>query len=145
MFSERTIIYFTPFFFKNGNPSKNKYFVVLKNIGNKSIIASLPTSKDYVPEELEIEHGCIECESKKFNCFVFSPSVEITECGKSFERPTYLYGYLLDEYEISKMKEIYTEKKDFEIWGVMKTEVFSKLIECFKSSGVVKRKYKRLL
>ena len=114
-------------------------------IGDKSIIASLPTSKDYVPEELEIEHGCIECESKKVNCFVFSPSVEITECGKSFERPTYLYGYLLDEYEISKMKEIYTEKKDFEIWGIMKTEVFSKLIECFKSSGVVKRKYKRLL
>ena len=145
MFSERTIIYFTPFFFKNGSPSKNKYFVVLKNIGDKSIIASLPTSKDYVPEELEIEHGCIECESKNVNCFVFSPSVEITECGKSFERPTYLYGYSLDEYEISKMKEIYTEKKDFEIWGVMKTEVFSKIIECFKSSGVVKRKYKRLL
>ena len=76
---------------------------------------------------------------------MLTPSVEITECGKSFERPTYLYGYSLDEYEISKMKEIYTEKKDFEIWGVMKTEVFSKLIECFKSSGVVKRKYKRLL
>ena len=67
MFSERTIIYFTPFFFKNGNPSKNKYFVVLKNIDDKSIIASLPTSKDYVPEELEIEHGCIECESKNVN------------------------------------------------------------------------------
>jgi hypothetical protein len=30
MFDEGTIIYFDPFYFKNGNAAKPKYFVVLK-------------------------------------------------------------------------------------------------------------------
>ena len=52
MFETGTIIYFAPFYFKNGNTAKPKYFVVLKNIENKSVIASLPTRKDSIPQKL---------------------------------------------------------------------------------------------
>jgi hypothetical protein len=146
MFTERTIIYFTPFYFKNGNTAKNKYFVVLKNIDNKSILASLPTSKDYIPEKLVIEQGCIECESSNLNCFVLSPSTKITEDGKCFSVSTYLYGHLLDEYSIDTLTELYPyEASDYQIWGQMKISLFNDLIECLKNSKSVKRKYKKRL
>jgi len=29
MYSLKNILYFKPFYFKNGNPAKNKYFIVL--------------------------------------------------------------------------------------------------------------------
>lgn len=52
MLSEGNIIYFSPFYFKNGNTSKNKYFLVLKYIENDIVIASLPTRKDSVPYKI---------------------------------------------------------------------------------------------
>lgn len=60
MFSERDIIYFDPFYFKNGNTAKPKYFVVLKNIDNKKLIASLPTRTASIPRDMYVEDGCIE-------------------------------------------------------------------------------------
>jgi hypothetical protein len=49
MIEERNLIYFDPFYFKNGNTAKPKYFVVLKQLGSKSVLASLPTRKDNIP------------------------------------------------------------------------------------------------
>lgn len=45
MLEEGNIIYFTPFYFKNGkSTAKPKYFIVLKaNVDNKGVLASLPT------------------------------------------------------------------------------------------------------
>lgn len=145
MFTERTIIYFTPFYFKNGNLSKNKYFVVLKNTGNSCIVASLPSSKDYVPAHLETRHGCIECSASNFNCFLISPTVTVTQCGKKFQLPTYLYGHLLDDYSIENLQELYPKTTDYQIWGQMTLELFQELIQCFKNSKSVKRKYKKVL
>ena len=76
MLEEGNILYFDPFYFKNGNPAKPKYFVVLKNIDNNSILASLPTSKDSIPEKEEIENGCVELPNINFNCFVISNSIK---------------------------------------------------------------------
>ncbi|MFK8297374.1 hypothetical protein ACI76O_05520 [Capnocytophaga cynodegmi] len=146
MFKEGYIIYFTPFFFKNGNTSKNKYFVVLKTQQNSSIVASLPTRKDFVPTNATIDSGCIEIPTANFNCFVIPQSIEVTECGKSFDFPTYLYGHLIDEYEIEKMQEIYpNEGTDYVVWGKMKSELFNSLINCFKKSKSVKNKFRRVL
>lgn len=146
MLKEGTIIYFTPFYFKNGNPAKNKYFVILKNVGNKTVVVSLPSSKDYVPTHLEKENGCIECLEANFNCFVFSPQTAITEDGKTFDFPTFLYGHLLDDYLVSELENLYPiEGTDYTIWGKMKTELFFQMIECFKKSKSVKRKYKKIL
>ncbi|WP_187478320.1 hypothetical protein [Amniculibacterium sp. G2-70] len=146
MFREGHIIYFDPFYFKNGNPAKPKYFVVLKCEGGKNIVASLPTRKDSVPQSATISNGCIELPEINLNCFVISNEQQITECGKHFDFTTYLYGHQIDDYLVSEMRDLYpNEGSDYEIWGMMKSEIFENLIQCFKFSKSVKRKYKKLL
>lgn len=50
MYLPGTIFYFTPFYFNDGKTaSKNKYFIVLCNGKEQMIVASLPSSQDYVP------------------------------------------------------------------------------------------------
>ena len=146
MFEEGNIIYFDPFYFKNGNTAKPKYFVILKNIEQRSIIASLPTRTDSIPAKNTIQNGCIELPDINLNCFVISKNQIITDCGKNFDFTTYMYGHQIDDYEIKIMEEIYPlEGSDYEIWGKMKSEIFEKLINCFKTSKSVKNKYKKLL
>lgn len=146
MFKEGSIIYFDPFYFKNGNPAKSKYFVVLKNQGDQNILASLPTRTDSIPQKDEIDNGCIEIPSISLNCFVISNDIEVTDCGKIFDFKTHLYGHQIDVYEIKSLKEIYPlEHTDYKIWGKMKDELFLSLIECLKNSRSVKRKYRKIL
>lgn len=146
MFLERNIIYFDPFFFKNGNTAKPKYFVILKNIEHQTILASLPTRKDSIPTNNTDQKGCVELPEINLNCFVISEMEIVTECGKMFDFKTHLYGHQLDDYTITLMKEIYPiEGTDYFIWGRMKSELFDELIACFKSSKAVKQKYRRLL
>lgn len=146
MFEERTIIYFTPFYFRNGNTAKEKYFIVLKNINNQNILASLPTRNNHIPPKDEIENGCIELQDINLNCFIISNTIEVTECGKKFNFKSFIYGHQIDSYEIDFLKEIYPiENTDYEIWGKMKSNIFNTLISCFKNSKSVKRKYKKLL
>ena len=53
-------IRFDPFYFKNGNTAKPKYFLVIKHTKINTIIASLPTRKDTIPDNETIEKGCID-------------------------------------------------------------------------------------
>ncbi len=146
MFEEGNIVYFEPFYFKNGNPAKNKYFVVLKNDNNSNILASLPTRKDAVPQKVGDEYGCIELPEVNFNCYVFTDNIEVTECGKKFDFKTHIYGHQIDDYNIEKLKELYPlEGTDYTIWGKMDSDLFKELIDCLKKSKSVKRKYKKLL
>lgn len=146
MFEYGNIIYFDPFYFKNGNTAKPKYFIVIKNVNNSSILASLPTRKDSIPEKEEIENGCLELPNINFNCFVISKDLEVTNCGKKFDFKTHLYGHQLDIYSIELLKELYPiENTDYYIWGKMKDNIFNDLINCLKKSENVKRKYKRIL
>jgi hypothetical protein len=146
VFEAGNIIYFDPFFFKNGNTAKAKYFVILKTLENSSLIASLPTRKDSTPRNNSIDIGCIEIPELNFNCFVVPNSTVVTTCGKIFDFTTYLYGYLIDDYDINLLLEIYpNEGSDYSIWGKMKDDLFGQLIDCFKNLKAVKRKYKNLL
>lgn len=54
MFAEGQVLKFDPFLFKNGAPSKPKYYVVLKHMdfAGGLMMASLPTSQDHVPGDL---------------------------------------------------------------------------------------------
>ncbi|WLD24729.1 hypothetical protein NU10_04910 [Flavobacterium dauae] len=146
MFQEGTIIYFDPFYFKNGNTAKPKYFIVLKSDAGKQIIASLPTRKDSIPENETIKDGCIELPDINLNCFVISNSKIVTECGKHFDFTTHLYGHQIDDYDVKMMKEIYpNEGSDYIVWGKMRLKLFEELLNCLKYSKSVKRKYRNLL
>ncbi len=147
MFEEGNIIYFDPFYFKNGNTAKSKYFVVLKLIGTETIIASLPTRNELIPlQNTQVSTGCIEFSESNLTCFLFSNTTEITECGKKFDFPTHLYAHQVDDYEIGLMNEIYpNEGSDYFIWGKIKSDLFQKILNCFKNSKNLKRKYKKIL
>jgi hypothetical protein len=118
VFEAGNIIYFDPFYFKNGNTLKAKYFVVLKTLDNSSLIASLPTRRDSIPSTNSKNIGCVEIPEFNFNCFVLPNSIEITTCGKMFDFPTYLYGYQIDDYEINLLKKIYPTKALITVFGV---------------------------
>ncbi len=146
MLEEGNIIRFDPFYFKNGNTAKPKYFLVIKHIDNNSIIASLPTRKDTIPADETIEQGCVDLSDINLNCYVVPKGKPITDCGKIFDFATHLYGHQLDDYSIDVMHSTYpNEGSDYEIWGKLKQEIFSELIDCFKNSKSVKWKYRKLL
>ena len=147
MYEVGNIIYFTPFYFKNGrSAAKPKYFVVLKIIDGKTILASLPTRNDCIPEKETVEKGCVELPDINMNCYVFAACDPVTKCGKYFDFKTHIYGYQLDDHNIESLNEIYVnEGVDYEIFGKLKDDIFTDLIECLKNSRSVKRKYVRIL
>lgn len=146
MFAEGEIIYFDPFYFKNGNTAKAKYCLILKVVGTQRIVASLPTRKDHIPTAHENESGCVELPESNLNCYAIPANSKVTMDGKSFPFKTHLYGHELDIYEQGSMKELYViEGTDYERWGQMLPELFSEIMKCFKKSGSVKRGIKKLL
>lgn len=146
MFAEGTLIYFDPFYFKNGNSAKPKYFIVLKNMDNKTIIALLPTRKASIPYNANIEQGCLDLPDINLTCFVIPQGLEITECGKYFQFPTYLYGHQIDEYNNEILMKNYPKQgKDYIILGKIKSEYYADILRCFKNSNTVKRRFKQYL
>lgn len=145
MFTVGKILYFKPFVFKNGAQPKNKYFIVLKNTDSETILASLPTSGDHVPVIHLKDEGCIEVKSSQISCFVISPNIPVTKCGKCLELPTFIYASQLDTYNVDELKSRYPiEKVDYEVYGEMNQRIFNSLILCLKNANTLKRKYKPL-
>ena len=66
MFEAGNLLFFRPFVFKNGASPKNKFMVVLGQdaVGN-TVLASLPTSKDHVPSDIEVKGGCIDLSDRQ--------------------------------------------------------------------------------
>lgn len=146
MGNEGDILYFDPFYFKNGNASKPKYFIVLKSLGEKSLLASLPSSLNFCPADIANKDGCIEVPEACFNCFVFKGKSPVTTSGWCFPMDTYLYGQQIDEYEIAILKDIYpVEGLDYRIIGTLKSLLFQDMKKCFINSANVKRKFRKLL
>lgn len=146
MYTEGNIIYFDPFYFKDGESSKPKYFLVLKRVGDNTILASLPSSKIHLPNFVDIVHGCIDIPDSCLSCYIFKEKNPITKCGWSFDLNTFLYGNWIDDYSISILEDRYQiEGLDYEIKGQLTDTELVKVIDCFKNSNVVKRKYRKLL
>lgn len=77
MFEEGNLLLFRPFMFKNGATPKDKFFLVLGNVDGNLLLASLPTSKDHVPSDVEVKHGCLDIAERFVNVFVFISGEEI--------------------------------------------------------------------
>ena len=144
MYTAGNLIYFDPFYFKDGSQSKSKYFLVLKD--NKAVLATLPSSVDHLPRTIAIEHGCIEISEGCINCYIFKSNISITKNNWAFEFDTFLYGQWIDDYNIELLNDIYpVEEIDYRIIGELTDKELKNVIECFVNSSSVKRKYKRIL
>ncbi|WP_199139668.1 hypothetical protein [Pedobacter sp. ASV12] len=146
MYVPGNIIYFDPFYFKDGSASKPKYFLVIKLVGESVLLASLPSSVDHLPRNVEIDHGCIEIPEGNINCYVFKAGRNITSNDWCFPKNTFLYGQWLDDYEIALLNDIYpVENIDYQIIGKLTDAELANVIGCFLNSASVKRKFKRIL
>ncbi|MDR1199083.1 MAG: hypothetical protein LBK94_08770 [Prevotellaceae bacterium] len=147
MYSPGNILYFTPFYFSNGNTAKNKYFIVLSVIEDEIIVASLPTSKDHVPNFLTKKHGCINDEQSGFNCYYFEKHRIISECNTfSFPFDTYVYGEQAGIMSKTALDIIYSvEENDYIKLGKLSNTEFTALKNCLVNSSAVKRKIKKYL
>lgn len=145
-FCQGAILYFNPFHFPDGSKPKPKYFLVLKHMGDTLLLASLPTSKDHVPDYVEKKHGCIEHPEIGFNCYYFDPSIVICESGFSFPIETYVYGFRLQTFNLNNLllQEIAAVTTIKEC-GILTDSEYQAVIHCLTNSPEVKRGYRKLL
>ncbi len=107
MFQPKQVIYFNEFYFKNGNTAKPKYLIILGRIEERIIVASLPTRTNNSPSLVNTNHGCVNLDERRFNCYVFEPGRKICENDFSFELPTFIYGNQVEDYNIEILEEVY--------------------------------------
>ena len=145
-FLQGAILYFDPFIFPDGGSPKPKHFLVLKRMDDTLLLASLPTSKDHIPEYIEKRHGCIERSDIGFNCYYFDPSVVIWDNGFSFPIETYVYGFRLQTFNLNDMllQEV-TGETTIEECGILTANEYRAIIQCLTNSPEVKRGYRKLL
>lgn len=142
MFAEGQLLRFDPFLFKNGAPSKPKFYVVLKHMGEDLMMASLPTSQDHVPGDLGDRTGCVSFPERGVNAYVMAAEEVVTEAGFAFPLRTYVYGEQVDEYSQSYLDAMGSKVEDL---GLMPAERLEALRECVKQSPLIKRRCLRLL
>lgn len=110
------------------------------------VLATLPSSQDFVPSSQSITHGCIDVAEANFNCYVFMAGQPVTTSGWAFSKNTFLYGQQIDEYSIENLLDIYPiEGVDYQIIGELTPAEFMQVKRCFTQSATIKRKYKRML
>ena len=146
MFYPGQIIYFTEFYFKNGNTSKPKYLIILGRVADKTLVASLPTRTNTSPLLVTETHGCVNLDDRCFNCYVFAQGKPICTNGFAFPLPTYIYGHQVEDYEVEIFEDIYQIKGvDYEEVGELEKHELASILHCIVNSASTKRKIKRLL
>lgn len=93
MFPIGTLLYFTPFYFKDGSSPKNKYFLVLDYVDGEMIVAGLPSSKDHSPAFIPKKHGCMHDEGAAFIAYYFEAGKTLLDNDWRFDKPTFLYAF----------------------------------------------------
>ncbi len=146
--NQGTLLYIYNYLFDDLS-SKNKYFLVLKEINEtESILVSLPSSKDYIPSTAKIEHGCIDLSlTAQQTTYCFEKDKIITkDTSFCFPLNTFVYGQYLTSIKISDFTTKYpVEGVHYEKIGILNDVEIDNIINCFKNSNVVKNKYKKLL
>ncbi|MEX0995980.1 MAG: hypothetical protein WDZ45_02895 [Flavobacteriaceae bacterium] len=140
------IVYFPNFIFKNGATPKAKFFIALKILDEEIIVVSLPTSKDFVPDNIKVE-GCIEYPDKCISCFCFLKNTVICKgTGFKFNVDTFIYSNSVDTYSLAKLIQHYpVQDIDYFIKGALSEPYKTNLLNCLKNSHDLKRKIKKIL
>jgi hypothetical protein len=144
MFEERNLLYFDEYYFENGNPAKPKYFLVLKSDTSGMMLILLPSSKDYIPANVQKKHGCINIPEKQIGCYFFQNNIPITECDFSFPLDTFVYAGLITNQAITTIQYVY-KPKDYKLIGKLKQDEHKAVLNCLKNSPNIRNKFRKLL
>lgn len=139
--TEGTLLYCDPFVFKNGAAPKPKFFIVLANMDDGVMLASLPTSKDHVPVDVEVVRGAVNIPERAVNAYVFEAGDLVTD-SFAFPRRTFVYGEQVDDYTEDDLNGM---GASIQILGVLKPEILADLRACLKQAANIKRKYLKWL
>lgn len=147
LFEEGKVLYFDPFYFKDKvGGQKPKYYIVLKKQVDEVVLATLPTSKDFVPSTIKKVHGCMEHPEINFNCYYFSAGQEVCTNGFGFPVETYVYGYRLQMHRVADfVKQVIDGETVITEKGQLTTEEYRAIVDCLKQSPAVKRVYRNAL
>ena len=146
MFEPGNLLYFNPFIFPDGGDPKPKFFVVLGEVEETVLLASLPTSKDHIPSDVEVTSGCLEIPERMVNAYTFLANEVVTENGFFFERNTFIYGQNIKTYNTTAFTE--QEKAgdtEIELKGIIKSDLFTALKDCLRNSDAVRKRFKQYL
>lgn len=146
MFEPGNLLYFNPFIFPDGGDPKPKFFVVLGEVEETVLLASLPTSKDHIPSDVEVTSGCLEIPERMVNAYTFLANEVVTENGFFFERNTFIYGQNIKTYNTTAFTE--QEKAgdtEIELKGKIKSDLFTALRDCLRNSDAVRKRFKQYL
>ena len=78
MFENGNILHITKYQFDNGEiKNTGKFLIVILNERNRTIVASLTSSQDHVPDVIK-KSGCININQMSISCYFFSKGKEIT-------------------------------------------------------------------
>ena len=145
MFTPGTLVFFNPFTFADGS-AKPKFFLVLANSDNETIVASLPSSQNHLPTNMHQQYGCIESPESSISAFVMKAGELVTTNGWAFDKDSFLYGFWLDSFEQAALQQQLQEKQvNHSVIGVLEPRLFKAILACFAQSAIVKRKFKRVL
>ena len=146
MFEPGNLLYFNPFIFPDGGDPKPKFFVVLGEVDETILLASLPTSKDHIPSDVEIKSGCLEIPERMVNAYTFMANEVVTDNGFFFDNNTFIYGQNIKTYNsVAFLSQITSGKTLIESKGKLRDGLFSSLKDCLKNSDAVRKRFKQFL
>ena len=146
MFEPGNLLYFNPFIFPDGGEPKPKFFVVLGEMDETVLLASLPTSKDHIPSDVDVKSGCLEIPERMVNAYIFMANEVIADDGFFFEKNTFIYGQNIKTYNsVSFLAQIISGEITIEEKGKLKEDIFAALKECLKNSDAVRKRFKKYL
>ncbi len=146
MFEPGNLLYFNPFIFPDGGDPKPKFFVVLGEVDETVLLASLPTSKDHIPSDLEVKSGCLEIPERMVNAYTFLANEVVTDNGFFFEKNTFVYGQNIKTYNtIAFSEQEKAGETEIELKGNLKADLFTALKDCLRNSDAVRKRFKQYL
>lgn len=146
LFEPGNLLYFNPFIFPDGGEPKPKFFVVLGEMDETVLLASLPTSKDHIPSDVEVKSGCLEIPERMVNAYIFMEKEVVTNNGFFFEKNTFIYGQNIKAFSTVAFEEQKIAGETvIKLKGKLKDDVFTALRECLKNSDSVRKRFKKYL
>jgi len=125
---------------------KNKFFIVLRNLAGRVVLASLPTSKDRIPAAVEQEHGCMEYPTGDLTAYVFEALEPVATNGWFFPLRTYMYGYQVGEYNYDTLAgNHHGPGREMSVQGRLTAREFTDMVNCLLRSMDLKRRYRKAL
>lgn len=146
MFSEKSIIHISQFDFKNKQPLKGRYFIIMCNNGDNLVVMSAATKTKHL-SDIETKAGCIKHVISNFHCYHFPKKKIIgAENNFSFKKDTFIYvNKNIQEKEITWLNSEYVERSLVEKIDILNSQEYEDLLYCIYTGDHVKRKIKRAI